>query len=91
MSIKKRKKNQEKEDEVRRRRRKKKEEEEEKIDEVKMKDQGEGGVKVGGGITEKGEVTDLTHAQLEGASLLFELLCNFSSTHLGPHHPILTS
>ena len=38
-----------------------------------------------------GGVTDLTHAQLEGASLFLELLGDLSSAHLVPHHPILTS
>lgn len=38
-----------------------------------------------------GGSADLTHAQLEGASLLLQLLRNLPSANLVPHHPILTS
>lgn len=41
------------------------------------------------GLKEAG-VTDLTHAELEGAPLLLKLLSNLSSAHLAPNHPVLS-
>lgn len=44
----------------------------------------------GGGGT-VGWAADLTHAQLEGAPLLLQLLGDLPSADLSPYHPILTS
>ncbi len=66
----------------------------EEEDEIKKEEEDRGGEGEGageGGLKEGGDVTHLTHAQLEGASLLFKLLSNLSSAHLVSHHPVLTS